>query len=122
MVVLEDKHELMRNFLHDILDILSKPIPFAPLLNNNPMVLLILLLQPLLKAKVILLLLRRDDTAFEPTAVYLYYLCSIADDEDGGVVEGRLFLDGGDGLVYHFSGRVRPDGTSCDDDCQVQGR
>lgn len=120
VVVLEDKNKLMGDLLHDILDVLSETVPFTPLLNNNPVVLLVLLPESLLKAKVILLLLGRDDTAFESTAIDLNYLSSIADDKYGDVVEGRLLLDGGYGLVYYFSRRVGSDWTSCDDDCQIQ--
>ena len=120
VIMLEDEHKLMRNLLHDILDILSKPVSFLPLLNDNPMVLLILLLQSLLKTKIIVLLLCRDNAAFELAATGFYDFGPIADDKDRGVIEGRFFLDAGDGLIYHFCGRVGSNRTCCDDDCPVQ--
>lgn len=120
VVMLKDKHKLVRDLLHDVLDILCKPMPFIPLLNKDPLILLILLPQSLLKPKVIILLLCGDDAAFELASTNFYNLSPITYDEDSCAVEGRFFSDAVDGLIDHFCCGVGSDRTGCDDDCQIE--
>lgn len=55
VIVLEDEDEFLRDFSHDISDIVGESASFTPLLNDNPLIGVVFLLQAQFKLLIFLI-------------------------------------------------------------------